>query len=64
MLLDCHGKLGAFCNNFDLHSAIIGLDNQFSVFMRVAVLHRFYCNDCFSGQNGSGLSREAWSILQ
>ena len=35
--------LGAFCNNFDLHLAIIGLENQFSVFLRVAVLHRFYC---------------------
>ena len=27
----------------DLHLAIIGLENQYSVFMRVAVLHRFYC---------------------
>ena len=35
--------LGAFCNTFDLHSAIIGLKNQFSVSLRVAVLHRFYC---------------------
>ena len=24
--------LGAFCNTFDLHSAIIGLENQFLVF--------------------------------
>ena len=29
---------------FDLHKAIIGLENQFSVFFRVAVLHRFYCD--------------------
>ena len=29
------------CNTFDLHEAIIGLENQFSVFLRVAVLHRF-----------------------
>ena len=29
---------GAFCNTFDLHLAIIGLENQFSVFLRVAVL--------------------------
>ena len=35
--------LGAFCNTFNLHWAIIGLGNQFSVFLRVAVLHRFYC---------------------
>ena len=35
---------GAFCNTFDLHLAIIGLENQFLVFLRVAVLHRFYCN--------------------
>ena len=39
-------SLGAFCNTFDLHKAIIGLENQFSVFFRVAVLHRFYCNPC------------------
>ena len=25
-------SLGAFCNTFDLHSAIIGLENQFFVF--------------------------------
>ena len=35
--------LGAFCNTFDLHWAIICLENQFVVFLRVAVLHRFYC---------------------
>ena len=35
--------LGAFCNTFDLHLAIIGLENQFSVFLRVAILHRFFC---------------------
>ena len=34
---------GAFCNTFDLHYAIIGLENQFVVFKSVAVLHRFYC---------------------
>ena len=34
---------GAFCNAFDLYEAIIGLENQFSVFLRVAVLHRFNC---------------------
>ena len=28
---------------FDLHYAIIGLENQSLVFFRVAVLHRFYC---------------------
>ena len=33
----------AFCNTFDLHKAIIGLKNKFGVFLRVAVLHRFYC---------------------
>ena len=36
-------KNGAFCNTFDLHYLIIGLENQFSVFLRVAVLRRFYC---------------------
>ena len=34
----------AFCNTFDLHQAIIGLEKPFLVFLRVAVLHRFYCN--------------------
>ena len=38
-----NAPLGAFCNTFDLHSAIIGLENQFVVFLRVAVSHRFYC---------------------
>ena len=33
--------LGAFCNTFDLHLAIIGLENQFMVLLRVAVLDRF-----------------------
>ena len=33
----------AFCNAFNLHLAIIGLENQFLVFLRVAVLHRFNC---------------------
>ena len=37
------GPLGAFCNTFELHKAIIGLENQFVVFLRVAFLHRFYC---------------------
>ena len=36
-------RIGAFCNAFDLHEAIIGLEKHFSVFLRVAVLHRFYC---------------------
>ena len=31
-----------FCNIFDLQ-AIVGLENQFSVLLRVAVLRRFYC---------------------
>ena len=32
-----NAPLGAFCNTFDLHKAIIGPENQFSVFLRVAV---------------------------
>ena len=36
-------KGSIFCNTFDLHKAIIGFENQFSVFLRVAVLHRFNC---------------------
>ena len=34
---------GAFCSIFDLHLAIIGLENQFFDFLRVAVLDSFYC---------------------
>ena len=37
-----NAPLGAFCNTFDLHKVIIGLENQFWFFLRVAVLHRFY----------------------
>ena len=38
-----NAPLGAFCNTFDLHYVIICLENQFVVFLGVAVLHRFYC---------------------
>ena len=31
------------CNTFDLHLAIIGIENQILVFLRIADLHRFYC---------------------
>ena len=36
-----NAPIGAFCNTFDLHLAIFGLENQSSVFLSVAVLHRF-----------------------
>ena len=29
--------------SFGLHQSIIGLENQFSIYLSVAVLHRFYC---------------------
>ena len=32
---------------FNLHLAIIGLEKQFLVFLRVAVLHRFYCMSAY-----------------
>ena len=38
------GQSIAFYNTFDLHSAITGIKNLFSIFLRVAVLHRFYCS--------------------
>ena len=38
--------IGAFCNIFDLHQEIIGLENQYLVFSRVAVLDRVYCIFC------------------
>ena len=36
-------SLGAFCNTFDLHLAIIGLENQFLVYFWVATLDSYYC---------------------
>ena len=33
---------------------IIGLENQFPVFLRVAVLHRFYCKSNMPGEILSG----------
>ena len=30
------------CNTFDLHYTIIALEKQFLVFLRVAILDRFY----------------------
>ena len=33
----------AECNTFDLHYAIIGLENQILVFLRVAILDKFCC---------------------
>ena len=35
-------SFAAFCNTFDLYLAIIGLENQVLVFLRVVILHRFY----------------------
>ena len=50
-----NATFGAFCNTFDLHLAIVGLEKNFLVFFRVALLHRFYCTcisvpeDCYKG---------------
>ena len=38
-----NAPFGAFCNTFDLHYAIIGLEKTFLVFFRVSDLHMFYC---------------------
>ena len=46
-----NAPLGAFCNTFDLHLAIIGLEKQFLVFLKVAVLHRFYCTVTITDHN-------------
>ena len=35
--------LQAFCNTFDLHKAIFGVENHLSVILKDTVLHRFYC---------------------
>ena len=43
-------SIAEFRNTFDLHHAIIGLEKQFSVFLRVAVLsYRVYCTELLSG---------------
>ena len=48
MKVESIAECSTFCDTFDLHKAIIGHENQFSVFSRVAVLHRFYCSlTCF-----------------
>ena len=57
----------SFCNTADLHLAIIGLENPFLVFFRVAVLDRFYCikrNTAWNGQyenywGGGGINLHA-----
>ena len=36
-----NAPFGSFCNTFDLHNEIVGLEDQFLVFLRVAVLDRF-----------------------
>ena len=41
-----NAPLVAFCNTFDLHLAIFGIENQFYVILIVAVLHKCYCSDC------------------
>ena len=35
--------LGAFYNTFYIYFMITELDNQFLIFLRMAILHRFYC---------------------
>ena len=42
-----NAPFGAFCNTFDVHYAIIGLENHILVFLRVAVVHRLYCKLSF-----------------
>ena len=37
-------SIAAFCNTFDLHKAIAGLENPFLIFLRVAASGRFYCS--------------------
>ena len=38
--------MSAFCNTFDLHYAIISLENRVLVFLSVAVLHKFCSMFC------------------
>ena len=39
-------------NTFECIKAIISLENQFSVFLRVAILHRFYCTNVSAAKFG------------
>ena len=40
-IAECSTRI--FCNTFDLHKGLIGLEKHFLVFLREAVLDRFYC---------------------
>ena len=42
-LMKVESIVECFCNTFDTHKSLISLENPFLVFLRVAVLHRFYC---------------------
>ena len=64
-----NAPLGAFCNTFDLHSAIIVRENHFWSFLRVAVFYTgFNCNhNMKKNWNGRGIGKTisvaAFSLL-
>ena len=45
-----------------LHKAIISLENQFMVFLRVAVLHKFYCNKKVNNKGAEQTARNHMQI--
>ena len=57
----------SFCNTFELHKAIIGLENQLEDILRVAVLHRFNCIFTISGLMEFSINlhtiKSGWSIV-
>ena len=59
----------AFCNTFDLHEAIIGLENQFLVFFLRGRLGRLYCtihllfNSSIVSRGGPGMIKQNQTSL-
>ena len=60
-IAECSKGRGAFCNTFDLHSAIIFPENQFSVF-RVVVLHRYY--SMLAGETQTRLCKQTINLVR
>ena len=43
------------CSGVRVAQVIIGLENQFAIFLREAVLHRFYCTAFYAASESSVL---------
>ena len=55
-IAECSLPIGALYSTFDLHEAIVGIENQLFVLLRVAASHRFHCSvDIFSYSGPAGI---------